>query len=1174
MSWWRRNKQLPVASYQLSATREQQNLRSLLKAVCQLRYTVYCLLIPAYCSAQSVLSEGVWVKIGVTQTGVYRLDRDALVRQNPAFANADPRRLRLYGNGGAPLPQPNATPRPADLTENAVLVPGETDGRFDAGDALLFFGQSPHTVRYDSVSRRFTHQINPYADTTFYFLTIGTANGLRVVDRPAGTTSTPTTVTSTVTTFTDYQFYEPDRLKLPGLHTGRDWLADYLTTDTVKTVPFDLPGLLPNVPVRLRAGAVAGAKALTEFRLSTNGVPVGAMPMLSISGSEYDYQGYARSDTFVARPSATDGPLQLQLAFIKNGQTSASGYLDFLSVEGQRELRQYSQPVWTRRVPAGLVAVRQATATLRVWDVTNPLGPVAQTYVLATAAEAHWQSGGQRDYFLFTDAQLRTPVSVSPVANQNLREQPVPNLLIVTPAAWRDQAERLAKFRRENDGLSALVVTTQQVYNEFGSGQPDPTAIRDAVRYFYQRQPDQMRYLLLFGDATYDYRNINAGVSPAQLASMVPVYESRQSLHPVQSYSSDDYFGFMDALAGQWPEDYEPSTNSSNRGDYLLQVGVGRLPVKSSAEAQTVVDKLIRYATDRTLAGDWQTRVMLVADDGDFNVHQRDADKLANQIESVAPDYRPERIFLDNFPQQVSTTGTANLPAVNQLISRAMIDGRLIINYNGHGGVRTLADEQIVTLTDILSWRNQRLPLLVTATCQFGRYDDPAELSGAELALLSRTGGAVGLLTTTRPVYSNTNFELNKAFYSSVFAPVNGQMPRLGDVMRGTKNNSLSGSLNRNFALLGDPSMRLAYPQAQIALTAVNGRALTDKRIDTLRAGQVVELTGAIRQAGQPLTDFAGTARLTLFDKAVTQTTLGQKGNPKLTYQAVVNPIFSGQAPVQQGRFTVRFTMPRDIDYVVGPARLLAYAIRSDSLADAAGSSDQLRVGGSVTADSVDTEPPVLTMTVVGGQQTGEVWRVVGPDVTVRIGLSDNRGINVARSGLGHELTAQLSGQSAVILNDEYIATDLNGRQGTVLHPFRGLLPGTYTLQVKAWDINNNSTGGALTLVVSERPGLTLRAVRVSPNPVSEQAVFLAEHDRIGEPLDWTLSVHDLNGRQVDQQTGQCTNCPGTVQVGVWSGLGSVTGTLPNGLYVIKLQLRAATDQTTATGSSRVVLSK
>lgn len=1120
------------------------------------------LLAVGWTQAQSVLREGIWLKIGITQSGVYRINQAALTRLNPAFVNADPRRLRLYSNGGGPLAQANATPRPSDLTENAIQVTGETDGRFDATDAILFFGQSPHTVRYDSTSRRFGHQVNPYTDTTFYFLTIGSAPGLRLAERPAGGVANG----PTVTTFDDYQFYEPENLKVPAVRSGREWLADYLTIDTTKTVAFDMPGLVPNTPVQLRVSVVAGATGSTQFRLSVNEQLVGSLLMSTISGYEYDFQGLARTDTFLTRLPTSGTSLRLSLTFRKNGQYSAQGYLNFLSVQARRELRQFDQPTWVRRLPVGTVTVRQATSALRVWDVTNPSVPAAQAYTLSANQDAGWTANQPRDYFLFTDAQLGSPASIQPIANQNIHAQSTPNLLIVTPATWQDQAERLAKFRREHDGLTVLVVTTQQVYNEFGSGQADPTAIRDAARYFYQKQAGQLRYLLLVGDATFDYKNSTGALSSAQLANMVPVYESRESLHPVLSYSSDDYFGFMDAEEGEWTE--------TDRGDHKLDIGVGRLPVKSSQEAQTVVDKLIRYASDRSLVGDWQTRVMLVGDDGDYNTHQRDADQMANLIEQSAPAYRPERIFLDNFQQNAAATGP-KAPAVNELISQGMNDGRLIINYSGHGGILGLADEQVVTLSDIQSWRNRRLPLFVTATCQFGRYDDPSVNSGAELTLLSRSGGAIGLLTTTRPVYANTNLLLNEAFYKAVFTPVGGQMPRLGDVMRETKNNSLIGPVNRNFALLGDPSMRLAYPQAQVTLTGVNGKSLTATRMDTLRALQTVELSGEIQQNGQRVADFSGTVRLTLYDKATTLTTLGQKAeSPKMTYQALVNTVFSGRVPVQQGRFVLRFTMPKDIDYTVGRARLYAYAVRTDSLSDATGSYDNLLIGGSIFADTVDTQPPVVSLAIVNGQLQGEIWRATGPNVTLRISLRDDRGINIARSGLGHELTAQLTDQKLVVLNDEYVAVGADGRQGEVVHTFRDVLPGTYMLRVKAWDINNNSTEGALTLVVSERPGVSLRAIRVSPNPITAESVVTAEHDRAGEPLDWTLGIYDLTGKLLYQQMGQCTDCPSTLDVGTWDGRTSAGQILPNGMYMVNIQMHAVADGTTAISTERAVLIK
>ena len=1053
-------------------------------------------------------------------------------------------------------------PGQTDLTENAIQVVGEADGRFDASDAILFFGQSPHVVRYDSTARRFTHQINPYSDTTFYFLTIGNSPGLRMADRPAGSlVNAPA-----ITTFDDYQFHEQELMKIPSVHSGREWLGEYLTTDTTKVVSFDVPGALPNSVVRLTASVVAGATVSTQFRVQVNDQLVGVIPVYSISGYEYDYQGVARTDTFLAKLTTGDSPVRVAVTFRKNGLYSAQGYLNYLAVQTQRELRQYDKPVWMRRLRKGQYAVKQATSSLRVWNVTDPLKPVAQAYTLSSAQEAVWASAQSGDYFLFTEAQTLSPVSLASISNQDLHSQPTPNLILVTPAAWREQAERLAKFRRDNDQLTVLVVTTQQVYNEFGSGQPDPTAIRDMARYFYQKQPNKLRYLLLFGDATYDYKNRSGQVSAAQLANMVPVYESRESLHPVLSYSSDDYFGFMDTDEGEWPE--------NSLGDYQLDIGVGRLPVKSTDEARTVVDKLIRYSSDASITGDWQTRVMLVADDGDYNIHQQDADQMAKLVEKMAPAYRPERIFLDNYPQE-NTVGGQKAPVVNQLINQAVADGRLIINYSGHGGVIGLADEQIVTLQDILSWKNARLPLFVTATCQFGRYDDPSALSGAELTLLSRTGGGIGLLTTTRPVYANTNLLLNQAFYKAVFTPINGQMPRLGEVMQATKNNSLSGPVNRNFALLGDPSLRLAYPKAQAVLTQVNGRTIKPGILDTLHALQTVELKGEIRQQGQRLADFTGTAQLSLYDKATTHTTLGlDAGSPKMTYQAISNPIFTGQVAVQQGQFTARFTMPKDIDYTVGNGKLYLYAVRADSTQDATGSNDSLRIGGSIFADSIDTEPPVVTLSIIDGTVNKDIVQVAGPDVTLRVDLTDNQGINIARSGIGHELTARFGNQPAVILNEYYVASGSSGRQGAIHYTFRQVLPGTYAIRVKAWDINNNSSEGTLTIVVSERPGLAIRTFKASPNPVVAQTSLTVEHNRSGEPLDWTVGVYDLNSRLLNQQTGQCSNCESTITVGEWTGLAAGGRPLSNGLYIIRVDMRSAVDGSVATSTGRIVLTK
>ena len=555
-------------------------------------------------------------------------------------------------------------------------------------------------------------------------------------------------------------------------------------------------------------------------------------------------------------------------------------------------------------------------------------------------------------------------------------------------------------------------------------------------------------------------------------------------------------------------------------------------------------------------------------------MHQSDADQLARYIETRSPSFRPERLFLDSFPQDVTPSGQ-QAPSVNKAIDNAIADGRLIINYTGHGGETGWAEEQILTLQDIFSWRNRRLPLFVTGTCEFGRYDDPTVRSGAELTMTSRLGGAIALLTTTRPVTANTNFLLNQAFYQSVFTPIGGIMPRLGDVLRLTKNNSLSGSRNRNFTLLGDPSLRLAYPKAQIVLTRINGRVVTANSSDTLRALQTVTLEGDIRdeQRINTLTDFSGVMRLTVYDKATTQTTRGTESSP-MSYQTYTSLIYTGQIKVQQGKFSLQFTVPKDIDYVFGSGRLYAYAVRADSLIDAAGSYNNLLIGGSVIPDSIDKQPPTVALAIDRADVSGDMVRIAGPDVTLVAQLADNRGINLAKSGLGHELTARLNDQEPLVLNENYVATSSDGRRGEMRYTFRGLVPGLYTVRLKAWDINNNSGEGALTFRVSDKPKLAIQVLKTYPNPFYEQTTFELTHNRSGDALDWTVTVFDRSGQQVVTQAGSCSDCPASIQVSTWDGR-SDRGLIQNkGLYIYRLTVRSANDGNESTQSGKLILTR
>ena len=1124
---------------------------------------IHCaLFVTHYSPAQSVLQSGTWYKIGVLGTGVYQLDYKILTSLNPAFGTTDPRRFKLYGNGGAPLPQANAAPRPVDLLENAIQVTGEADGRFDADDVLRFYAQGPQTITRDPATGRFQHQLNPYSDTTFYFLTIGPNPGQRIATRQPG----PASGLPAISAFDDYACYERDTTNLIG--SGRDWLGDYYGTYPQQFVPFQLPGRVAGAPVYTTLSAVGASLSPSSFIVSLNNTVLVNAAFDAISSYRYAPRGSARTVTQQTILPTTPDELRLTLTYDRQGGSGGAAYLNYVAVQTRREIRQYNVPRLVRG-GRGSYTARQATNELMIWDVSNPISPVQQAYTL-TGTQATWNAADTASFYLHTLRNVGTPTAVYGIQNQNLRAEPTPNLLIITPGAWREQAERLAQFRRTNDKLTVLVATTAQVYNEFSSGQPDVSAIRDAARFFARKQsgmdgPGTLRYLLLMGDASYDYRGKTKSLTPAQTANLIPTYESRESLDPVRSFSSDDYFGFLKEEDGEWPETYADNTR--------LDIGVGRLAVKTLAEARNVVDKLVRYALDKRLMGDWRTKLLLVADDGDGNIHQNDEDQLATLVEARHPEFRPERLFLDAFKQDTITLAgqpaglvTERAPTVNKAINRAIDEGQLIINYAGHGGESGWAQEQIVTVQDIFSWNNSRMPLFVTATCEFGRYDNPNVVSGAELTQLDRAGGAIGLLTTTRPVFANTNYLLNDAFYKAIFRAVEGSLPRLGDVMRETKNNSISGVQNRNFTLLGDPSMRLAYPQQTITFTQLNNRPLNPNRVDTLRAGQRITLAGEVRPQSSTLVAnaFAGTVRVLVYDKPLALKTRGTESAP-FSYKAYQSLLFAGQATVQQGRFQVNFTLPTDVAPAFGFGRVYAYAVRTDSLSDATGGYQNLLMGGSGTLPP-DTRPPSLTLSLAGNPAT-ERPTATGSTVTVQVRVADETGINLTQTTANHGPTLQLDGASPVRIADYYTGS-ADGRTGTFNFPLRDMAPGNYVVRARVFDLNNNLAEATLAFVVSGQAGLTIQRLVGAPNPVREQSNWQLTHNRPGQPLTWVWRLLSMNGNTLLEQRGECYDCSETVTIGSYNRLNQPLAT---GIYILQTELTNPETGERAKSSSRLL---
>ena len=1090
----------------------------------------------------SVLSSGQLYKLAITQTGVHKIDVNFLKSMGVDVTSLNPQKIRLFGNGGKMLPQPNKDKRPANPTENAIWIQGGEDGRIDAGDAIFFYAESPHVIVADSLKNTLSHQINHYSDTTFYFLSIGTENGLRIGNEPAINNKRGAVITE----FVDYWYHEKDLINL--LRSGREWWGEYIGT-TPFTIQADLPGIIPGSEMRFSGSAVGAAQISTRFLWQLNGQLLGDSAVRPVGSGTYDIKGQQNIVSYTSVAPANTSRVSISVSYDRKGQNSAQAYLNYLGIQVKRELSVYNKQQVYRFFPnvrdTLTYQFNNAAPDWILWNITDGGKPAV---VQVSNNEVTLANGRRlRSFIGFQPSQALVPENWQVIPNQNLIQQNVPDMLIVTAPSWKNQADRLASFREENDGMEVLVVTTAEIYNEFASGKPDISAIRDFVKKLNDKQSGKLKYLLLFADATYDYKNNLANQSQYVRNNWVPVYESRESLNPVYTHSSDDYFGFMGADEGNWVE--------SESGDHLLDIGVGRLPVKSVSEAQIVVDKIIRYSSSPKGLGNWRNAIHFVADDGDGKIHQRDADLLA---QLAGKQFLPSRIFLDAFPQTLTPLGQ-RVPQVNEAIRKSINDGVLVLNYTGHGGTSGWAEEQVLTLSDMLSVRGlDNMPLLLTATCDFGRYDDPGLVSGAEIMVLSPKGGAIGAVTTTRPVYSSTNFTINKAFYDAL---LNAKPDaRLGDIFKETKNKGLAGALNRNFTLLGDPSLRLAKPEKRIRFAS---------KADTLRALAKVRVLLEVidEETGLVDHDFQGTARIAVYDKQTTFKTLGNQDSPD-SYAEFRSKLFDGKVTVRDGKISCDFVMPKDIDYRLGVGRISVYAVSADSLMDAGGQLDAI-IGGSAPMITDNIPPKISAWLNNASFQNGDV---VGDSPQLIVKLSDESGINVSKAGIGHDIVLTINDTLTVVLNDYYTADLDQYTSGTINYPFENLPEGKYTVKIKVWDIYTNSSEITFGFQVQTSTGIKLTDLKVFPNPFDKELSFELNHDRPNEDVEVVFRLFLNNGQPLGSFSWTYYYSEPMIRESVSSTrLGSLMNKMISYIYMI--EVRSLKDNSVDKRSGKIIRS-
>jgi len=1092
-------------------------------------------------ASSSVLNSGKWQKIKINQTGIYKLTYKQI--SDLGFTNPD--KIKIFGNGGKVLSVNNFNYRHDDLVENPIWFEKGTDGIFNSGDYILFYLHGPVYWSYNTDKGIFTHSIHPYSDESYYFITDDGASSKTLQTLPVETNSPNVTVN----TFDDYNYHEVESSNF--IKSGKLWVGEYFNNVLTSNFDFSFPMIDQAEQATFSAMVYGRASVSNSFSFSVNSTSLGTASIGAVQLGNVQ-ANYSNNNWFIKSFNPTSSNLSFNVTYNKPAE-GGEGWLDYIEVNVRKQLAMQGGQIQFRdikSVGASNVSefqITNATNNTIVLDVTNPVNP----YIVPTVLNGNLltftaKSDTLHEYIAFDGTITYSYTNIVEVANQNLHGLVTPDLVIVSHPDFLTYANTLAEFHRTNDNLSVLVVTPEIIYNEFSSGSPDVTAIKDLMKMFYDRAGADTslmpKYLLFYGDGSYDNRH-----NFSYNTNFILTYQSTSSLSSTASFCTDDYFGMLD----------------DNEYDYVgaLDIGVGRLPVKNSAEAQGVLNKIINYYNPTT-NGDWKNWLTFIGDDEDSNEHMSQSNQLCTYIDTTYHVYNIDKIFLDAF-QQITTPNGDRYPDVNTAISNRMKKGTLLMNYTGHGNEIGLTHEHIIGVADINSWTNfEKLPLFITATCEFSRYDDFARTSAGEMVILNQNGGAVAMFTTTRLVYSSSNFAINSSFINRIFKKdSNRNYFKLGDIYMLAKNaTSSNADINkRNFSLLGDPAVKLAYPKYLVLTDSINGVS-TSVFIDTLHALQKYTIKGHIvNQDSTPVVNYNGTLYPTIFDKPITIATLANDGGSTFYFKLQNNVLYKGKATITNSIFEFTFVVPKDIQYNIGYGKVSYYA-ENGTVFDAHGFTNVF-IGGNSTDVITDVNGPEVQLYI--NDENFVYGGITDENPYIYAKLHDENGINTVGNGIGHDITAVLDGNTAktIVLND-YYEGDLNNYQsGTVRYPLSGISDGLHNIKFKAWDVFNNSVEAYTEFVVSEALDLTIGNIFNYPNPFTTHTDFYFDHNQINSSLDVLIQVFTVSGKLIKSIKTTLNNNSFHSTPITWDGLDDYGDKIGKGVYIYKLTVKAPNEQ-------------
>ncbi|MBD5369954.1 MAG: hypothetical protein HDR80_02260 [Bacteroides sp.] len=992
-------------------------------------------------SAGSPLSEGRWVKIAVDDSGVFEITHQRL----RTLGFSDPEAVAIFGRGGRQLSTDftDAEGVPVYSDEMEQIPVTHHDG------IMYFYAQGPSGISLipddGSGQPGFTRDWkNIYSDCGYYFLT-DSREPMIMEEMPEASGSDPE--------FSEgwgYAYHEQD-LYHNYSGTGQVFYGEYFSPDTPRREwTVHLPGAIPGEKGSMEC------VFYSEFRLENSRLTFGFTGASDVCSQTQTHE-YLTLVPLRTRRKAMAVPGSTPKVFVEGtyGYSPEISNLDWWLVSYRRSMPDMVSATDGSRMPQDLIAFPGLSdgyvsnmrlpggAGLLALDVTDPMSP-KRLPVTRSGRDGLARISGEDPVVavfdpLMNQGQVRICGEFSPrTPNQNLHTEAAEgaDLIIICIPTMRGVAEEIAGLHRSRQGMRVIVATTEECYNEFSGGVPDPMAYRAITRLAYDSSYG-CRNLLLLGPLFGDLRGILNAREPSEgiIAFQNPTMSNTRGAMNV-----NDFYGMM-----------ADTLNPMLLHTETVNVGVGILPVRYPAEAEIVVEKIRNYL-DRTDFAHYLNLWTNISCPGDR--HQHDM-----QILRAASDQRQE-----SADAVVSHTVVIDAYGYAEARARAnslLTDGMLRVNYYGHGSPTLLTKEKgFFSAADINLLHNRVLPFVGVAGCTLSIPDQGIRGMGESL-VVSTPNGAIGSLISSRETWASENEGFFTVFNARHFSPgpeagLHENTVTFGDIYALAKTESTKSN-DMAYHLIADPALPMPTVNRRIVFSA-------GESMDVV-AGDRVTVSGYIQAPGGEGADasFNGEAVIRLMQPAVTlrsadicTTGVSSESDTDHTLDVTYDDLLLAMTstPVSAGRFSATFVVPAAAaSYIGSSSRLTAAAYDPATRLGAGGGAEAtfIKSLGLPTACERDNRPPAI-----------ELLEFDPADCSLTVGVTDNEGLDYSDSYLAPPFRLILDGAEDPRGVSSRPLPGSDSESWTRRISLAPLAEGSHTAEVYVRDAAGNSTTATL----------------------------------------------------------------------------------------------------------------